>query len=234
MSYTENPKTAGSGIVCAIPQRGRCPGECAECFFNGGRSYLEPLDERTPNMPSLAEARGRVVRVNDGNDSNVDRNIVLFATDSYEDKFFNTSHPQLDFPAPVVLTVNPDKKTDNSYWHLEKPPPNLMFVRARANSWNVSLVDDVVRWYTGRGVPVVLTPMAYRERPSGGGRGLSYEWRKHILNKYWALTPSALRRIVERYAGNELVYACEGRCVRCGNCLREYYAAKERMRCASS
>ena len=36
-----------------------------------GRSYLEPLDENVPNLPDVASALNRVVRVNDGNDSNV-------------------------------------------------------------------------------------------------------------------------------------------------------------------
>jgi hypothetical protein len=41
MSYIENPKTKGSGIVCAIPQPGVCPIGCEDCFFQSGRSFLE-------------------------------------------------------------------------------------------------------------------------------------------------------------------------------------------------
>jgi len=43
MGYKENPKTKGSGIVCAIPQKGICPNRCEDCFFQSGRSY-----ENTP------------------------------------------------------------------------------------------------------------------------------------------------------------------------------------------
>ena len=37
MSYVENPKTKGSGILCCIPQKGRCPNNCSDCFFQSGR-----------------------------------------------------------------------------------------------------------------------------------------------------------------------------------------------------
>jgi len=55
MTYKENPKTKGSGILCAIPQTGRCPMQCSDCFFQSGRSFLEPLDENLPNMPEFHE-----------------------------------------------------------------------------------------------------------------------------------------------------------------------------------
>ena len=44
MSYIENPKTKGSGIIACIPQKGLCPNKCEDCFFQSGRSYLEPLE----------------------------------------------------------------------------------------------------------------------------------------------------------------------------------------------
>ena len=68
MSYIENPKTKGSGIISCIPQKGICPNTCEDCFFQSGRSYLEPLDENLPNLPE--EVDYQIVRVNDGNDSN--------------------------------------------------------------------------------------------------------------------------------------------------------------------
>jgi len=79
MPYIENPKTKGSGIICCIPQAGECPIHCDDCFFQSGRSYLEPLDVNLPNLPSKEESQGRVVRVNDGNDSNNDREAVMAA-----------------------------------------------------------------------------------------------------------------------------------------------------------
>ena len=53
MNYIENPKTKGSGIITCIPQEGICPMKCDDCFFQSGRSYLEPLDINLPNMPDL-------------------------------------------------------------------------------------------------------------------------------------------------------------------------------------
>ncbi|MBU1028855.1 hypothetical protein KKE28_01480, partial [Patescibacteria group bacterium] len=136
VAYIENPKTAGSGIICGIPQRGVCPVGCADCFFQSGRSYLEPLDEKLPNLPTPEQAKGRIVRLNDGNDSNNQRVLVMAAADQYEHVFFNTSIPKdlAGFGRPVVLTVNPGKKTDRNAHLLTPPPTNLMFVRFRTNT----------------------------------------------------------------------------------------------------
>lgn len=56
MRYKENPKTKGSGIIACIPQTGVCPNKCEDCFFQSGRSYLEPLEENLPNMPTVEMA----------------------------------------------------------------------------------------------------------------------------------------------------------------------------------
>ena len=132
----ENPKTRGSGIITAIPQKGKCPIGCLDCFFQSGRSYLEPLEEHLPNMPSEEQARFKVVRVNDGNDSNVQRKLVIEKTKVYPMKFFNTSIPNnlREFVDPVVLTVNPHELTDFNFHKLRYPPINLMFIRIRVNT----------------------------------------------------------------------------------------------------
>lgn len=146
MGYIYNPKTKGSGIITAIPQKGRCPNNCEDCFFQNGRSYLEPLEENLPNMPSKEQARGMVVRVNDGNDSNNQQAFVIEACKKYEHKFYNTSIPtNLDhFDAPVVLTVNPGNLVDKSFWKLDTPPKNLMYVRVLTNTWNAENVKNAV------------------------------------------------------------------------------------------
>jgi hypothetical protein len=237
MAYIENPKTKGSGVICGIPQKGECPVKCADCFFQSGRSYLEPLDEHLPNLPSVEQAKGRVVRLNDGNDSNNERELVIEAAKTYEHAFFNTSIPRdlAGFGRPVVLTVNPGKMTDRSAHLVDPAPANLMFVRFRTDAWNLELCDKVVAHYTARKVPVVLTFMAYYTESIPVGYGEDYSFRRRTMNSYWVITPAAWDRILARYAGNQWVYPC-GKdantfgCHRCGNCIREYFATMERLR----
>lgn len=231
--YKENPKTRGSGIICAIPQRGTCPNKCSDCFFQSGRSYLEPLEDNLPNMPTYDDVEGRVVRVNDGNDSNVQRDLVISETARYPLRFYNTAIPSLDFPAPVVLTVNPGEMTDEDFHGIDEPPINLMFVRIRTNTWNMATVARAVAYYTSRDVPVVLTFMAYFDQDISPQYRRDYEFRKRTLNSYWCITKDAYARVMERFKDDFPVYSCSGPgpsgCKHCGNCLREYFATMERM-----
>ena len=247
--YKENPKTKGSGIVCAIPQTGRCPNGCKDCFFQGGRSYLGPLKDNLPNMPVSRWCS--VVRVNDGNDSNVDWVQVLSAVHraGYAHRFYNTAIPKLDFDGPVVLTVNPGDMTDKDFHKIDEPPKNLMMVRARVNAWNQELIDEIVKLYTSKDVPVILTFMAYHSVKSipdytGTLPGASKYYRECYVERvrtsksYWAITTEAWRDIMNRYENNKWVHSCgkiEGElgdthCRFCGNCLREYFATMERLR----
>jgi hypothetical protein len=237
MSYIENPKTHGSGIVCAIPQTGSCPVNCPDCFFNTGRSYLEPFAKTLPNMPPVKP--GQVVRVNDGHDSYIDRAEVIRATEQYPLRFFNTSFPQdlAGYPAPVVLTLNPGKMTDILWNRIDKPSTNLMFVRFRVNTWNLVFCDEAVDWYAQREVPVVLTFMAYHKESAirQDYRG-DYVLRTRTTNPYYAITTAAWQNVMRRYSLNPWVYSCgkiEGehgttKCRYCGNCLREFFATLNR------
>lgn len=236
MDYIENPKTKGSGILRCIPQAGVCPMRCADCFFQSGRSYLEPLSENLPNMPTPEQAQGHIIRVNDGNDSNNQREAVMEAVKPYPQKFYNTSIPQnLEaFDAPVVLTINPAAKTDQSVVLLDPIPKNLMFVRVRTNAWNLDLVDQAVAHYSAREVPIVITFMAHYTESVKPGYEQDYSFRKRTLNSYWCITPEAWHRIMNRYRDNKWVYACGKTadtyaCHRCGNCLREYFATMARL-----
>jgi len=142
------------------------------------------------------------------------------------------------FDAPVVLTVNPARRTDSSAVLLNPIPPNLMFVRVRTNTWNLDLVDKVVKHYSEREVPIVLTFMAYYMDPFKPSHAKNYTYRQRTLNSYWVITPEAWDRVMARYAGNKWVYAC-GKdantfaCSRCGNCLREYFATMQRIKAVS-
>ena len=107
--YIENPKLAGSGIAACIPQEGTCPIGCEDCFFRDGRSYLNPLEDNLPNMPDPEKVikEGKIVRVNDGNDSNISRRHVVRSVRCYPLRFYNTSIPNDlgGFDAPVVLSA---------------------------------------------------------------------------------------------------------------------------------
>lgn len=233
----------GSGMLAAIPQKGRCPNNCDDCFYQSGRSFLEPLDENTPNMPTIEMSKNRVIRINDGNDSNNNQALVISKTKQFTMKFYNTSIPKnLEvFDAPVVLTINPGNFTDISFHKLDPIPKNLMFVRIRTNMWNLdSVVYPAIMYYQKREIPIVLTFMAYFDNPEKIPEDFadSYVFRKRTLNSYYAITTKAWEEIMDVFRYNKWVYSCgriEGEkgdthCRFCGNCLREYFACKERMR----
>ena len=236
MSYIENPKTKGSGIVACIPQKGLCPNGCEDCFF---QSDALTLDKNLPNMPSSKEGEGRIVRVNDGNDSSIDREAVMASTWQYANMFFNTAIPRdlEGFEAPVVLTINPGRYTDLSCYYIKEPIKNLMFVRVRTNTWNLdTVVRPAIKFYSEREVPIVLTFMAYYAPKESMGN--DYVFRKRTLNSFWAITTASWMKIMDEFRLNKWVSSCgkiEGElgttaCRFCGNCLREYFATMERMR----
>lgn len=235
--YIWNPKVRGSGIITCIPQTGLCPNKCEDCFFQSGRSYLEPLKENLPHLPPVKLAKNRIVRINDGNDSNVERQTVEHTASKYQMYFFNTalSEDLEKFSAPVVMTINPGNLTDKFPFRIDPIPDNLMFVRVRTNVWNLdNVVKPAVEYYTKQGVVVVLTFMAYyTEKIPEANKGC-YEWKKRTLNSYWVLKQWAVDRTMDDYKQNPHVYSCgvKGRyeCMFCGNCVREYFNAMDRLR----
>lgn len=239
--YIWNPKVKGSGIITCIPQEGICPNNCPDCFFQNGRSYLEPLKENLPHMPPQEYTERRVVRINDGNDSNVERTIVEETARRYRMCFFNTAIPKdlEKFNEPVVLTINPGVSTDEEFYRLSQIPDNLMFVRIRTNPWNLRrVVHPAIEHYTRRGVAVVLTFMAYFTSAIPEGYKNSYTWKRRTLNSYFCLRQHEIESIMRRFGNNPFVYSCgvkgKHECMFCGNCLREYFNAMERMRGVST
>ncbi|MFH0806058.1 MAG: hypothetical protein V1901_04235 [Patescibacteria group bacterium] len=236
MNFKFNPKLEGSGIIECIPQKGKCPNNCPDCFFQSGRSYLEPLEENLPHIPTKEMTRGKIVRFNDGNDSNNQRELVEKIAKRYKNYFFNTVIPYKleEFSAPVVLTINPGKITDIDYYRLNSIPKNLMFVRFRTNMWNVHKLYKAVDYYTSRRVVLVVTFMAYYNELVREDYRKYYEWKKRTVNSYWCLTQETIAAIMDTYYGNPYVYSCgiKGQyfCKFCGNCLRTFFATKEKMR----
>ena len=101
-----NPKQEGTSYFDCIPQTGPCPIGCNQCFFNRPGAYYVPLDQ-LPLVPTPEEVGDGIVRMNCGNDSNNQRDLVIATAQRYKHYFFNTSVRNLDFPGPVVLTANP-------------------------------------------------------------------------------------------------------------------------------
>ena len=216
-----NPKLIGTNIIDCIPQTGECPRHCPECFFNGGRFY-RILDE--PLLPALEEAEGKIVRVNSGNDSNNQKDLVIEKTKQYKHKFYNTSTPNFDFPAPVCFTCNPHDKVILAKNNLK----NLMFVRIRTTPWNLDEVDIATDYYLKQhNIPVLLTFMRFY---NGGLIPEEYkkdfEWVKHIINEYYCLKPEAIFKIMDRYKKSG-VLSCgnniSSNCVDCRKCEFLYW-----------
>lgn len=223
----QNPKMAGSNLVDCIPQTGECPIRCEECFYNSGRFY------RTLDMsliPSIKESKGKIVRVNSGHDSNIQRELVIKVTEKYKHKFYNTSLPNFDFPAPVVFTCNGRKLI-----LVEEDLHKLMFVRIRTSAFNIADVDVAVNYYLREHkIPVVLTFMRYYDGskiPLGFRK--YFEFKKHILNSYWCHTEETHLAILSRYKGTG-VRMCgtpvSSYCVDCRNCELLYWEYYRRQK----
>lgn len=225
----KNPKLVGSNIIDCIPQTGECPNKCSECFYNGGRFYRS-LDK--PLIPTPKEAGEKIVRVNSGHDSNCEKERALAVTRCYKNKFYNTSIPNFDFPAPVVFTAN--RQCPQNKVHLVKPTLNLMFVRARVTPWNLDKVQKIIDFYwKTHGVPVVLTFMRFYNGdlipPEHKG---DFEWKEHIINSYWCPTTETIVAIMSFFAGQG-VRMCgtpySSLCVDCRNCEFFYWEYRRKI-----
>jgi hypothetical protein len=233
-----NPKQEGTVIYDCIPQSGKCPIGCNQCFFNReGAFYTE-----VPSVPTPEEVGDGIVRMNTGNDSNVQRSLVVKTARKYKDFFFNTSTPKLDFPGPVVFTAN---GLEEECPHLVMdPPPNLMFVRLRVSGTNLFHIDRGVSYYTAHHCPVVLTFMSYYSyKPKvstivaetlGVKPDECYTWKTRHINSYYCPTGTFMDAIMRRYATNRLVSMCGSihvpYCRACRNCETYYIQTMKRMR----
>jgi len=235
-NWKYNPKTKGSGIICCIPQKGKCPYNCPDCFYQSGRSYLEPLDDNLPHIPGTDLTENRIVRMNDGNDSNYKRKLVEAVASGYKHVFFNTSEPiDLDkFPGPFVLTVNPREMTDFDFHKVHPIPKNIMYVRVRVNTWNPEVLTSAIDYYTSRQVRVIITFMSYYTETIPEDQKEFYVYAKRVTNSYWNMKRSMQKDILSAFEDNPYVYECGYKdthsCKFCGNCLREYYRVIEECR----
>lgn len=222
-----NPKQDGTKLFDCIPQRGPCPNQCNQCFYN--HAFYLSIDRS--HFPTLEEVGDGIVQVNSGHDSNINRDHVIESTKQYPKRFFNTSIPEFDFPAPVVFTANPVEEgtpylpNQCNRSDLEK----IMFVRLRVSSTNLlHILDAAIKWSMAS-IPVVLTFMRYYEDPPDL---VNYEFRKSIKNDYWCPTKifmMLVMQIAQSLEANPFITMCgtpkSSYCRDCLNCERYYYRA---------
>ena len=240
MTDDKNPKMQGINVVDCIPQTGDCPIGCLECYYNGPfffRTKNEPL------IPTQEESEGKIVRMNSGHDSNIQRELVIKTAKKYKHFFFNTSIPNFNFPGPVVYTCNGKTVTKNelpdSKATLEDHVNNLMFVRFRINTWNLDEAKKVVDWYASRKVPVVMTFMRYlKEENIPQEHRKNYKWSKSVVNEYFKIKPEIRKEIMGRFKDNPLVYQCgtieSSFCKDCRNCETLYQRFMQKQKGAET
>lgn len=249
MPYIENPKLVGSNLVGCFPQGKPCPIGCNQCYANQPGASYAPMD--CPNVPSPEEAGSRIVRMNDLGDSNIDKDIVLETAKQYENVFFNTSQPNIDFPGPVVLTINADEDRPSKWilptWFLSHDLVRLIAIRVRVTPANVYYLQDALAEWRARGVAVLLMHMRYYDRRAlvkmakCAMLGIApmkallerYTHKMHIKNESWQPNEE-LKRELENKLGvgrHPNTYVCEGPlCKDCRQCEALYLLAKRRMR----
>lgn len=195
-------------MIDCIPQTGFCPIDCSECYYNREGAFYRELN--TSLIPTLEEAKGKIVRINSGHDSNLLTEEQLELTGQYPDRFYCTSLPRIDkFDAPVQLTIN-GRDTDETYYSptdifrdipthyiLKNPFWNLMLVRFRVNTWNLKLCKQAIdEWTKEHSVPFLLTDMRYYHKELIKEPHY-YNYGKHILNEYWKLNDEGLKKVLE-------------------------------------
>ena len=220
-----NPKLEGTNLYDCIPQKGPCPNNCNQCFYN--HAFYLPIDQS--HMPTVEEVGDGILRVNSGHDSNIDRDFVIKSTDHFSKRFFNTSIPEFDFPGPVVYTANASE--EDPPWHPGNfdDISNIMFVRLRVSSTNLIYIFNAAHEWSKVGVPVVLTFMRYCDSTSCPD-SKNYEFRKSIKNNYWCPIKEFVRDVmkVAKLLGSDITMCGtpeSGYCKDCLNCERFYYQA---------
>jgi hypothetical protein len=228
--HTRNPKQDGSNVFDCKPQSGKCKIDCNQCFYNREGAFY--VDIHKPHMPSHGDVGDGIMRVNSGHDSNIERDMVISSTEVYPKRFFNTSIPKFDFPAPVVFTAN--AKEEDQPEMLPLPPDNIMFIRLRVSSTNLGYVYDAVKHYSLLGVPVVLTFMAYYDKEPESSH--FYTWKQRHINSYWCPTREFMADVMRdmKRIGGRSVSLCSDldgyKCEDCRNCETYYYQTIKHMK----
>jgi len=243
--YKQNPKQESSNLCDCVPQKGPCPNNCNQCFYNRPGAFYSGFE---PNVPTLEEVGDKIVRMNCGHDSNIQKDLVIETAKKYKHFFFNTSIPNFDFPGPVVFTANPKEedcvlKPSSMDWPPEqnKYLDNLMFVRLRVSTSNLDHVAKAILQYTAMKIPIVLTFMAYYEEDKLPEVGpfcafKCYEYKVRHINSYWCPTKEFTAYVMKRMKkiGGRLVSLCgtldSNWCRDCRNCETYYWQTLKHLK----
>ena len=231
-----NPKLLDSCLIDCRVQIGPCPGECNQCFYNH-----MPHEYRLKQIiPTQQEASLKIVRMNAEHDSNHSKPLVIETALKYQDSFFNTSHPDVQFPRPVVLTVNPRETDEPRRWtrprDLTGPESlnHLMFIRYRVSAANYIDCTSMAEEWASKGITSVFTFMRYYDEQACPSIN-AYEKRKNFMHDCLQLKAKAKEQIMTYVLASlgPLVSFCgtlhSNLCKDCGNCEHYYYIAKRRM-----
>ncbi len=228
--YKANPKQIGSNLIDCTPQKGPCPVNCNQCYYNRDSSLF------SPNIPTKKKSINKIVRFNALHDSNIHKALVLKTAKKYKDVFFNTSIADFDFPGPVVYTANPEDNHPVEVNFLrDRKSNNIMFIRLRVsyiNLYHLKLAVRLIHDYSN--IPIVLTFMRYYDEPTVDSA--MYIKRKHILNVYWCPTKYFKRLVMEtlkEISGNQVTMCGtieSDYCIDCRNCEAFYWITKKRMK----
>jgi hypothetical protein len=246
-----NPKQEGSVLFDCRPQTGKCPNGCNQCFYNRDDAYYQDIHQ--PSVPCPKDVGDGIVRMNCGHDSNIEKELVIETSKLYKHAFFNTSIPNLDFPGPVVLTVNPREEED--YYTPSQfvgQTDHLMFVRFRVSPTNLAILEEAVLRWSACNIPLVLTFMAYYDDMPPGTKPevlspgyfledrsvfkqVAYTWQQRHINSYYCATPEFMEYVTKRMKGigGRLVTKCgtvDSRlCKDCQNCSTYYHQTMKHL-----
>ena len=227
-----NPKQIGSNLIDCVPQEGPCPNDCNQCYYN-----ICFYAGHKPVVPTPLESVGKIVRMNSGHDSNIQKDLVLETAKQYKDVFFNTSIPDFEFPGPVVYTINPEEEKPIEYLDWELKDPRIMFVRIRVSATNYKYVSYFADRIThDLNVPVVLTLMRYKTLDENiKNYRNNYVQKQHISNEWYVPTAPLIHTIMTepRVYRNKLIHMCgsfdSDLCKDCGLCEAYYKITKKRL-----
>ncbi len=232
-----NPKQKGTNLFDCKSQKGLCPKNCNQCFYNQlGAEHDLVRNTIFPRVEDVGE--DGIMRVNSFHDSNINRKQVILDSTKYKKRFFNTSISNFDFPDPVVYTANSsEEEIVNLDFLQDKDLYKVMFIRLRVSSTNLNIVQGVTGVILNFcDVPVVWTLMKYYSANDVPVYDVGYyELKKVLLHERYTPTRRFKEKLQIRINEfkNRRLTLCgtifSEFCKDCKNCETYYIQTKKRM-----